>query len=195
MHDSASVGHLVLVGVFAVVVIVDRVNDAQVKEKSVQDSDEFLISGHSSSGFRFFALLSGRGTEQFFFLGGRLFNEEVGNVVQNGIATSSGERHAGIGSAVFCRRVGLIRPEAESGVQVLNNLGSQADVVAHHLLVARDAAHSADATAQIAVHDGAQFRIAELKRYPNEFIFKKVKRSAGNRVDLRGCCSDSNRSP
>lgn len=36
MHDAAAVGHLVLVGVLAVVVVVDRVHRAQIQQQSVQ---------------------------------------------------------------------------------------------------------------------------------------------------------------
>ena len=36
VHDAAAVGHLVLVGVLAVVVVVDRVHRAQIQQQSVQ---------------------------------------------------------------------------------------------------------------------------------------------------------------
>lgn len=35
MHDAASVGHLVLVGVLRVVVVVDGVNDAKVEQETI----------------------------------------------------------------------------------------------------------------------------------------------------------------
>jgi len=35
MHDSTSVGHLILIGVLRVVVIVNGVNNAKVKEKPI----------------------------------------------------------------------------------------------------------------------------------------------------------------
>ena len=45
MHDPTPVGHLVLVGVFGVVVKVHRMNDSQVEQEFVQYLDQFGVPG------------------------------------------------------------------------------------------------------------------------------------------------------
>lgn len=43
VHDAAAVGHLVLVGVLAVVVVVHRVHDAQVQHQPVQHARQLRV--------------------------------------------------------------------------------------------------------------------------------------------------------
>ena len=44
MHDAATVGHLILVRVLGVVVVVHRMNDAQIEEQAILKSNQFELS-------------------------------------------------------------------------------------------------------------------------------------------------------
>lgn len=54
-------------------------------------------------------------------------------------------------------------PELGPVIQCVDQLGCQLDVIAHYLLVLRDAVDVADTTGQVSVHTRTQFTLTELQ--------------------------------
>lgn len=77
MHDAAAVGHLVLVGVLAVVVVVDGVHHAQVQHEAVQHAHQLGVR-------RLLRRLRARlQTQQFLFLRRRFFDQMLRDFVED----------------------------------------------------------------------------------------------------------------
>jgi hypothetical protein len=89
VHDSTAVGHFVLIWVLAVVVVVDRVNDAQIEQQPVENREQSFVSVDGAGRL---AVLSSRGigvarglTQQLLLFGRSLFNQVVGDVFHHGV--------------------------------------------------------------------------------------------------------------
>ena len=89
-------GHFVFVWILVVVVVVDRMDDAQVEQQPIEDADQLVVASHSVAGspsVRFFAFIaSGRRAKHFLLFHRRLFNQIIRNVVQHRIATGTGKQ-------------------------------------------------------------------------------------------------------
>lgn len=88
MDDATSVGHFILIGVFASVIIIQGMHNAQIEKEFVQNLDQFFISLHIDLCWVPFLRGFLRGSpptapQQLLLLRTHFFNQIVSDILQD----------------------------------------------------------------------------------------------------------------